>query len=141
MKIDRIFKKLLKLPRLIKCYLSTNKSSLLLLIEEEAKDLLKQYGSIGTCNTEGIEDLLFHIRTYNEIPEIVKQTEFSTLGNLEVVYRNGSLKVFKNGNTVPTSKEIELYVKYLEEIEKQRAVERDFIFEKVKELPLGFMAC
>ena len=84
MKIGRVLKKILRLPQLIKCYLSMDRNALLALIEDEAKELLRQYGALGTCNIEGREDLLFHIQSYNEIPEIVRQTEFPMVKDLKM---------------------------------------------------------
>ena len=137
----RWLKKLVRLPKFIKCYLSKDESVLLTLIEEEANNLLEQYGRMGTCNIEGIEDLLFHIKSYSEIPEVVKQIEFPNMKEINLFYEDGSIRVFELGSRKPSIEDLEVYIKYIEEVEKQRAVERDFIFEKVKELPLGFSAC
>lgn len=136
-----MLRKIIRIPKLLKCYLSKDKNALLALIEEEANELLKQYGDIGTCNIEGIEDLLFHLQSYSEIPEVVKQTEFPMLRNINFFYEDGNIRVFELGSKKPTIEELEDYIKYIEEVERQRAVERDFIFEKVKELPLGFSLC
>ena len=139
--MNRWIKKILRLPKLIKNYMSTDKNALLSLIEEEANSLLEQYGELGTCNIEGIEDLLFHIKSYHEIPEAIKQTEFPTIKDLKLFYEDGDIGVFRAGYKKPTVEELEVYIRYIEEVEKQRAVERDFIFEKVNELPLGFLTC
>ena len=139
--MNRTLRKILRIPKLLKCYLSKDKNALLALIEEEANELLKQYGDMGTCNTEGIEDLLFHIQSYYEIPEVVKQIEFPMLRNINFFYEDGNIRVFELGSKKPTVEELEDYIRYIEEVERQRAVERDFIFEKVKELPLGFSLC
>ena len=61
--------------------------------------------------------------------------------NLKLFYEDGNIGVFRAGYKKPTVEELEVYIRYIEEVEKQRAVERDFIFEKVKELPLGFLTC
>ena len=142
MRVDRIIKKVLKLPKLLKSYFSTDGSVLLALIENEAKEILRYYNTAGTCNTEGIEDLLFHIKSYYEIPEIIRQTEFDFVEDRGLLsYEDGLIGIPKEGSKQPTIEELEVYVKYVEEVEKQRAVERDFIFEKLKELPLELSSC
>lgn len=139
--MERILRKLFKLPKLLKCYFSKDRNALLALLEDEAQKLLKQYGEMGVCNIEGIEDLLFHIRTYHEIPEMLRATEFPMLKNIKFFFENGDIGVFRLGHKRPTVEELEEYIKYIEEVERQRAVERDFIFEKAKELPLEFCLC
>lgn len=137
-----ILEKIKRLPRLIKLlqsYLMKDENALLILIEDEAKYVLKRYEEMGICNVEEIEDLLFHINSYSEIPQVVRDTEFPDIKEARFIFEKGCLKAVELGGEKPSAAEIERYILYTEEVEKQRAVERDFIFEKVKNLPLGFL--
>lgn len=102
-----------KVCNVLRYYLLKDENAFMYLLKEEALSYMEQCKRIGVCNTEGIENLLFHIDSYLEIPEALKKTTF--LDNLE------------NRGT-----------KYLLEVEKERAVERDYICELLKELPIGF---
>lgn len=137
-----IIEKIKRLPRLIKLlqsYLMKDENALLALIEDEAKDVLKRYEKMGICSTEEIEDLLFHIKSYSEIPQVVRDIEFPDIKEAKFIFEKGYLKAIEVGKDKPSIAEIEKYILYVEEVEKQRAVERDFIFEKVKNLPLGLI--
>ena len=80
-----------------------------------------------------IEDLIFHIKSYREIPKIIEETrypEFKGMGIKEIVRRYKFKKL--------SLEEISKYGNFLVEVEEQRAVERDFIFEHAKILTFGF---
>ena len=139
---SRFIRKLKRLPHLIKLlksFLSGDEGALLALIRDEAEYLLKNYMDLGICNIEEIEDLLFHLKSYNEIPKVVKDMEFPDMKDIKFHYEKGQIKVVEVGKDKPTVEDIETYIKYIELVERERAVERDFIFEKVKNLPLGFL--
>ena len=108
-------KRVRKLYRILK-YLFTNKKYFTLsLLKAEAEDHLDTYYKIGVGNVEDIEDLIFHIDSYMEIPQVLQTTVFK--GYLE------------KGEKLD---------EYFVELEKMRAVERDYIFELAKKLPIGF---
>lgn len=139
---DRLIRKIKRLPhlaKLLKSFLVGDSGALLALIEDEAKYLLEDCVNLGICNIEEIEDLLFHIKSYNEIPKVVKDMNFPDMRDIKFHYENGDIKLVEVGKEKPTVEELEAYIKYIEEVERERAVERDFIFEKVKSLPLGFV--
>ena len=142
MSIIEKIKRLPRLIRLLQSYLMKDENALLALIEDEAKDVLKRYEKMGICDTEEIEDPLFHIKSYSEIPQVVRDLDFPDIKEAKFIFEKGYLKAVELGKERPSAAEIERYILYIEEVEKQRAVERDFIFEKVKNLPLGMvLAC
>lgn len=142
MSIIEKIKRLPRLIRLLQSYLMKDENALLALIEDEAKDVLKHYKKMGICNIEEIEDLLFHIKSYSEIPQVVRDLDFPDIKEVKFIFEKGYLKAVDLGKEKPSVAEIERYILYIEEVEKQRAVERDFIFDKVKSLPLGMvLAC
>ena len=88
---------------------------LLHLIREEAKDHLGTFNKIGVGATEDIQDLIYHIDSYLNLPKMLQNTVYK--GYLE------------NG---------EKFEEYFQDLETHRAVERDYIFELLKRLPIGF---
>lgn len=90
-----------------------------MLLKLEVEDYLKYHCDIGTRRIEELQDLLFHINSYIEIPETVKVTMFPSLPE----------DAF---NTFPLK-----YAEYLEEVEKQRAVERFYIIDSLKYFPFN----
>ena len=109
-------RKLKKLIELIKCALFEDSRYFLLdVIKEEALQHLKTFNKIGVGSTEEIQDLIYHIDSYKEIPGILQNTIYK--GYLE---------------------KGEMLEEYFHDMETHRAVERDHIFELMKKLPIGF---
>lgn len=108
-------RKLVKLFRIIKYALTQRKNFTLLLIRAEAQDHLKTFNRIGVGSTEDIQDLIFHIDSYIDLPNMLRRTVYE-----------------------PYLKEGEKLDEYFFELEKARAVEREYIFELAKKLPIGF---
>ena len=108
-------KRLKKLCRILKYLFTNRKYFTLSLIKAEAKDHLDTYYKIGVGNVEDIENLIFHIDSYMEIPHVLQTTVYK--GYLE------------KGEKLD---------EYFYELERMRAVERDYIFEAAKRLPIGF---
>ena len=63
-----------------------------------------------------MQDLLFHIDAYLEVPNAVQETMFAG---------------FKGTD----SEAYALFIRYLEAVERQRSVERLYIMESVKHIP------
>lgn len=105
--------KIFKVLRIVKYAIFDSENFLLRILEEETKDYLKYFAKLKVVNTEDFEDLLYHIKSYIDLPETLKST------------------LYDSGNKYNL-------VEYIEDLEKLRAVERDYIFELVKDLPLGF---
>lgn len=108
-------KRVLKILRLLKCALFNSKYFLLNVIKEEAKQHLKTFNKIGVGMTEDIQDLIYHIDSYIELPKVLQNTTYK--GYLE---------------------KGEMFEEYFHDLETHRAVERDYIFELMKRLPIGF---
>lgn len=104
-----------KLLRFVKYFIFDSKYFLLRVIREEALEHLEVFNRIGVGSTEEIQDLIYHIDSYLELPKILQSTTYK--GYLE------------NG---------EMVEEYFHDLETHRAVERDYIFELVKKLPIGF---
>ena len=73
------------------------------------------FNKIGIGSTEEIQDLIFHIDSYLDLPNMLRKTVYEPY--------------LKNGEKLD---------EYFEELEKARAVEREYIFELMKKLPIGF---
>ena len=101
--------------RLIKYAVTKRKYFLLYIIRDEARDYLKTFGKIGVDYTEDIQDLIYHINSYIELPQILQKTVYEPY--------------LKNG---------EMLEEYFHDLETHRAVERDYIFDLMKRLPIGF---
>lgn len=112
--MKKFFRKIRRVYRIIKFAIYDSNNFLLRIVEEEVHDYLKDLKDLKVRETEELEDLIFHIRAYIEIPQVLRTTVFS-----------GSLN----------SKQLE---DYFIQVEETRAVEREYIFELMKKLPLGF---
>ena len=108
-------RKLKKFFRLAKYALTQRKNFTLYMIREEAKDHLKLFNRVGVGSTEDIQDLIYHINSYLELPHTLRFTKYE-----------------------PYLKKGEKLDEYFHELEISRAVERDYIFELMKRLPIGF---
>ena len=104
-----------KLFRLLKCALFNSRYFLLNVIKEEALDHLKTFNKVGVGSTEDIQDLIYHIDSYIDLPNMLRRTIY------EPYLQKGE--------------KLDLYMK---ELETHRAVEREYIFELMKTLPIGF---
>ena len=98
-----------------------SKSAFIRIIKYEAENYLEDCCNSGTKQVEEMQDLLFHIDAYLNIPKELKITMFP-----EFTHKPGTFKPY-NVN--------ERFIEYLEEVEKQRSVERLFIFESLKHFP------
>ena len=114
-KILLMWKRIVKICRLIKYIVINPKYLILYLIKVEAQEHLKTFYKMGIGNVEDIEDLIYHIDSYIEIPKVLQSTTYA--GYLE------------KGEKLD---------EYFEDLETHRAVERDYIFEALKRLPIGF---
>ncbi len=113
-----VFGKIVKFFKLVWWYIADGENFLLHIIEDKALECIHDCREIGVSNIEELEDLLFHIASYYEIPRVVKEIKYSG-------------QKFRNMTQ-------EEKLDYFMEVETQRAVERDFIFEHAKSLSIGF---
>lgn len=91
------------------------KNFTLFLIRAEAVEYLRTFDKIGVGWTEDIQDLIFHIDSYLDLPNMLRKTTYE--------------EYLKKG---------EKFEEYFHDLEKLRAVEREYIFELMKRLPIGF---
>ena len=108
-------KRLVKLFRIIKYALVAPKYLLLYLMRAEAEDYLDTFHRMGIGNIEEVEDLIYHIDSYIELPKVLQSTTYA--------------EYLKNGEKLD---------EYIEDLETHRAVEREYIFEALKKLSIGF---
>ena len=108
-------KRLFKLFNILKNLFLNPKYLILYVIRAEAYCMLKTFNKIGVGSTEDIQDLIFHIDSYIDLPNMLRRTVYEPY--------------LKNGEKLD---------EYFEELEKARAVEREYIFELMKRLPIGF---
>lgn len=108
-------KRVIKLWNIIKNLFLNPKYLLLYVMRAEACAILGTFNRIGVGSTEDIQDLIFHIDSYIDLPNMLRRTVYEPY--------------LKNGEKLD---------EYFEELEKARAVERDYIFELAKKLPIGF---
>ena len=125
--------KINKLFKILYYYFTDNDNLLLHLMEIKAYEILKRCQKLSVRNTEELEDLIFHIKTYFEIPRILMVTRYPEFEGLDSP--KGILEKYRNKQLSRVGEH--LYEDYILDIEKQRAIERDFIFEGAKVLSFG----
>ena len=106
---------------------------LLYFLENKALECIEDCKKMGIGDIEELENLIFHIHMYYEIPKALMEVKYSHLGN--------SLKeIIKKCNSPKCPKPlISEYVNFFTDIEIQRALERDIIFDLAKNLTFGFV--
>ena len=128
-----MLKKLKKLWNILKYFFEDEDNLFLHLMEMKAYESLDDCYTLEVNMTEEIEDLIFHIKTYYDIPESIIATKYPELKGIDIPKL---LKEYKAGR-MDMSDVLE-FADYLEEVEMQRALERDIIFEHAKTLAFGF---
>lgn len=128
-----MFRKVKKFFQLIKYFIIDGDNLFLYLLLMKAESCLEDCNRLEVVNTEEIEDLIFHIRSYLEIPNAVAETSFPEFRGVSI---KKIIKYYKNKTL--TLAEVDRYGDYIVEVETQRAIERDFIFESAKALTFGF---
>ena len=128
-----MFKRVKKLLSIIKYYFEDEDNLLLHLMELKALETLETCYNLDVRMTEEIEDFIFHIKTYYDIPEAVALTKYPDLRDMDIPTM---MKKYKKGEL--DMADMLRFADYLEEVEEHRAVERDIIFEEAKMLSFGF---
>lgn len=128
-----MLRKIKKLWAIVKYFFEDEDNLLLHLMEMKANETLEDCVLLEVSTTEEIEDFIFHVRTYYDIPETVASTKYPNLKGTNIPHM---MKLYKKGKM--NSNEVMLFADFLEDVEKQRAVERDLIFEHAKILSFGF---
>ena len=128
-----MLRKLRKLFLVIWYSLTDIENLFLYLMRFKALEILNSCNNFSISYIEELEDLLFHIKTYLEIPKALVELEYFEFKNVNIK------NMIKRYNKKKLGKDKALrFTNYLLEIEKQRAVEREFIFESAKALTFGF---
>ena len=128
-----MLRKIKKLCAILRCFFKDEDNLFLCLFEIKAYECLDECFKLGVGSTEELEDLIFHIKAYKEIPNIIRELKYPEFKDVSL---NELVKKYKNRKM--SLKEVEQYGNFLLEIEENRAVERDFIFEHAKTLTFGF---
>jgi hypothetical protein len=128
-----MFKKIKKLYKILKYFFTDEENLFLHLLEMKAYESLDDCFTLDVSMTEEIEDLIFHIKSYYDIEENLVNTKYPDYKDKDV---RKMMKECKQGKV--DLKKIEEFADFLAEVEKQRAVERDLIFEEAKILTFGF---
>lgn len=115
-------------------YFFTDEDNLVLhLLKMKAYECMDDCYKLEVSKTEELEDLVFHINSYLSIPEALVELSYPEFRNVRV---KDVIKKYKRKET--SIAEIKKYGDFLVDIETQRAVERDCIFDHAKSLPFGF---
>ena len=128
-----MLRKIKKLCTLIKYFFVDEDSLFLYLLEQKAYECLKDCYKLDIGFTEELEDLIFHIKTYREIPTALAEIKYPQFVGISV---QDVIKKYKSKRL--DMKQVDMYGHYLVEIEEQRALERDLIFDHAKILTFGF---
>ena len=128
-----MLRKIKKLYYIIKYFFQDEDNLLLHLMELKAQESSKDCATLRVGMTEELEDLIFHIRTYYDIPTSVAVTHYPRL-----LQTNIQKKIKEHLSGKIDSESVLEMMNFVEEVEKQRAVERDIIFEHAKSLSFGF---
>ena len=115
--MKKFIRKLKQLYYLITACIIKDKSAFLHVIKFEAENYLEDCCNSGTKQIEEMQDLLFHINSYLDVPSAVMVTMYPDL--IGTSFKDEPIK----------------FADYLQEVEKQRSVERLFIMESLKHFP------
>lgn len=128
-----MLKKFRKLFLILWYFCKDSDNLLLYLMKMKAYEVLEGCYKLSVRNTEDLEDLLFHVKTYLEIPIALIELKYPELKDINID------KILKKYKKRKLSKDEALrFTNFLLDVEKQRAIERDFIFEGAKILTFGF---
>ena len=128
-----MLRKIVNLWYVLKYFFTDEDNLLLHLIEKKAYESLSDCALLEVGMTEEIEDLIFHIQTYYDIPDSIALTKYPDFKGIDIPKM---MRKYKDGKA--TLEEVVRFTDFLDEIEVQRAVEREIIFDRVKGLSFGF---
>lgn len=128
-----MLKKLKKFIKVVYCFCTDSDNLVLYLVRLKALESLKRCYELHVKNTEELEDLLFHIKTYFELPKALVEINYKEFKNVNINKMIKKLKKDKLEKSVALR-----FTNFLADLEKQRAIERSFILEDMKILDFGF---
>lgn len=125
--------KIKRLFGFIKRFLKDEDELVFYLMEQKALRCLDECFKLKIGMTEELEDLIFHIRTYREIPKVIAEIKYPEFKNDEI-----SVLMKKLDRKLIPVERAERALNYISAVEKARAVERDCIFDGARVLTFGF---
>ena len=128
-----MFRRIKKLWAILKYFFKDEDNLLLHLMEMKAYEALNDCATMEVSTTEEIEDLIFHIKAYYDIPTYLAYTKYPKFMGVDI---KEAVKMYKRKDI--GLEEIWEYTNFMADVEKQRAVEREIIFEHAKTLTFGF---
>ena len=130
---SKMWKKTKKFFNIVRYFLTDEDNLVLHLLKMKAYECMDDCYKLEVRQTEELEDLVFHINAYLSVPEALVELSYPEFRNVKV---KDIIKKYKKKKT--SIAEIKRYGDFLVDIETQRAVERDCIFDHAKSLPFGF---
>lgn len=128
-----MLRKLRKLWLILGFYFKDSDNLILRLLEIKAYECLEGCYKLSVRDTEELEDLLFHVKTYLEIPQALIEFKYHELKGIHI---RDILNKYKRNKL--SNEEILKFTDFLLDVEKERALERSYIFEHAKSLNFGF---
>jgi hypothetical protein len=128
-----MLKKIKRLWKIIRYFFKDEDGLFFYLMELKAYKCLDECYKLHIRHTEELEDLIFHLKSYYSIPDVVAVTKYPEFKGISI---KEAVEFYKK-KKLPIE-EVKRFGDYLEEIEEMRAVERDFIFDYAKILTFGF---
>ena len=128
-----MFKRIKKLWNILKYFFKDEDSLFLHLLEIKAYEVLDSCYALDVGMTEEIEDLIFHIRSYYDIEESVIATKYPFYKG-----KSASELIRECQKGKMNLAQAEVLSDFLDEVENQRAIEREIIFDHAKNLTFGF---
>ena len=128
-----MFKRLKKLWSIIKYFYEDEDLLFLYLLKDKALKCMEDCATLDVSSIEELEDIIFHINTYFNIPSALIEIKYQEFRNLSV---QDVIRKFKKNKL--SIKEVQKYGDFLIDVETQRMLERDIIFDHAKSLPFGF---
>ena len=126
-----MFKKIWNFLKIAYYFFTDSEDNLIFhIMEDKAKRTLRSCKTLEVSEIEELENLAFHIKTYYDIPRAVKETNFPNVKEL-------NLKKLLEGD-IKDLEEVDEFMSYINEVEIQRSVQRDIVFDYAKALPFGF---
>lgn len=129
-----MLRKVKKLWAILKYFFTDEDNLFLHLMEMKAYEAMQDCAALDVGTTEELEDLVFHIRSYYDIPENIAATKYSSIQATSDIPK--MMKDFSLGKL--GTEDLMRYADFIGDVEKQRAVERDMIFEHAKALTFDF---
>ena len=128
-----MFRKIKKLWGIVRYFFEDEDTLLLYLLKVKAYECMNDCCRLEVSSTEELEDLVLHINSYLEVPTALVETKYPDFRGTSI---QDVIKKFKGKKM--SIREINTYGDFLVDVETQRAVERDIIFDHAKCLPFGF---